>query len=49
MQMSEKRFEIEAWKQLTTNRKWPTADRKMTSLMTSRVPERSCRDLNIFK
>jgi len=42
MQISRKWFEIEeAWKQLTTDRKWPIADRKMTSLMTSRDHERS--------
>jgi len=36
-----KRFEIETWYQLTTNRKWPMADRMMTSSMTSRGRERS--------
>jgi len=36
MQISRKRFEIETWYQLTTNRKWPMADRMMTSSMTSR-------------
>ena len=33
--------EIEAWYQLPTNRKWPMADRMMTSSMTSHDPERS--------
>jgi len=41
MQISRKRFEIEAWYQLPTNRKSPMADRIMTSSMTSRDPERS--------
>jgi len=41
MQISRKRFEIETWYQLITNRKWPTADRMMTSSMTSRDHERS--------
>ena len=41
MQISRKRFEIEARYQLPTNRKWPTADRTMTSSMTSRDPETS--------
>jgi len=36
MQISQKRFEIEAWYELPTNRKWPMADRMMTSSMTSR-------------
>jgi len=39
MQISRKRFEIETWYQLTTNRKWPMADQMMTSSMTSRDPE----------
>jgi len=41
MQISRKRFEIEAWYQLPTNRKWPMADRMVTSSMTSRDLERS--------
>jgi len=41
MQISQKRFEIEAWYQLPTNRKWPMSDRMMTSSMTSRDLERS--------
>jgi len=41
MQISRKQFEIETWYQLTTNRKWPMADRMMTTSMTSRYPERS--------
>jgi len=41
MQISRKRFEIEAWYQLPTNRKRPLADRMMTSSMTSRDPARS--------
>jgi len=41
MQISRKRFEIEAWYQLTTNRKRPMADRMMTSSMTSRDLQRS--------
>jgi len=41
MQISRKRFEIEAWFQLPTNRKWPMADRMMTSSMTSCDLERS--------
>jgi len=28
-----KRFEIQAWYQLPTNRKWPMADQMMTSSM----------------
>jgi len=36
MQISRKRFEIEAWYQLPPNRKWTMADRMMTSSMTSR-------------
>jgi len=40
-QIPRKRFEIEAWYQLPTNRKWPVADGMMTSLMTSRDRERS--------
>jgi len=31
MQISQKRFEIGAWYPLRTNRKWPVADRMMTS------------------
>jgi len=34
MQISQKRFEIEASYQLPTNSKWPMADRMMTSSMT---------------
>jgi len=41
MQISRKRFEIDAWYQLITNWKWPTADRMMTSSMTSRDLQRS--------
>jgi len=41
MQISRKRFEIEALYQLTTNRKWTMADRLMTSSMTSCDCERS--------
>jgi len=41
MQISRKRFELQTWYQLPTNRKWPMADRMMTSSMTSRDPERS--------
>jgi len=42
MQISRKRFEIETWyHQLPTNRKWPMADRMMTSSMTSRDLQRS--------
>jgi len=36
MQMSRKRFEIETWYQLSTNRKLSVADRLMTSSMTLR-------------
>ena len=50
MQMSRKRFEIETWYQLPTNRKWPMADRMMTSSMTSRDRLKGQgRDPNIFK
>jgi len=35
MQISRKRFEIETWYRLPTNRKWPMADRTMTSLMAN--------------
>jgi len=41
MQISRKRFKLETWYQLPTNRKWPMADRMMTSSMTSRDCERS--------
>jgi len=41
MQIYQKRFEMEARYQLTTNRKWPMVDRMMTSSMTSRDRERS--------
>jgi len=41
MQISQKRFEIETWYQLTTNRKWPMADRMMMPSMTWRDHERS--------
>jgi len=41
MQISQKRFEIEVWYQLPTNRKWPMTGRMMTSSMTSRDLERS--------
>jgi len=36
MQISRKRFEIETWNKLPTNKKWPTAERMVTSSMTSR-------------
>ena len=36
-----KRFEIDAWYQLPTNRKWPMVDRMMMSSMTSRDLQRS--------
>jgi len=49
MQLSRKQFEIETWYQLPTNRKWPMADRMMTSSMTSRDREGQGRDPNIFK
>jgi len=48
MQISRKRFEIEAWYQLPTNRKWPMADQMMTSSVTSRELERSRSWPNIF-
>jgi len=51
MQISRKRFELETWNQLTTNRKRPMADRMMTSLMTSRrhvTLKGQGRDPNIF-
>jgi len=35
MRISRKRFEIETWCQLSTNRKWSVADRLMTSSMMS--------------
>jgi len=41
MQISRKRLEIEAWYQLPTNGKRPTADRMMTSSITSHDLERS--------
>ena len=41
MQISRKRFELETWYQIPTNRKRPMADRMKTSSMTSRDPERS--------
>jgi len=40
MQVSRKWFEIVTWYQLLTNRKWPMADRMMTSSMTSYDRER---------
>jgi len=49
MQISRKRFEIEAMYQLSTNRKWPMADQMMTSSMTSRDHEGQGRDPNIIK
>jgi len=39
--LSRKQFELETWYQLPTNRKWPMADRMMTSSMMSRDRERS--------
>jgi len=41
MQISRKRFDLETWYQLPTNRKWPMTDRMMTSSKTSRDRERS--------
>jgi len=41
MPTSRKRFEIQAWYQLPSNRKWPMVDRTMMSLMTSRDLESS--------
>jgi len=41
MQISRKRYEIEARYQIPTNRKWPLADQMMTSWMTSRDPDGS--------
>jgi len=41
MQISGKEFELEAWCQLPTNRKWPMADQMMMSSMTSRDIEGS--------
>jgi len=41
MQISRKRFELETWYQLTTNKKCPMVDRMMTSSMTSRDREGS--------
>jgi len=41
MQISRKRFLIEDWYQLPTNRKWPLAIQMMTSSMTSRDLDRS--------
>ena len=35
MQICWKRFKIQAWHQLPTNRKWPMVFRMMTSLMTT--------------
>jgi len=35
MQISRKRFEIGAWYQIPTNRKWPMPDQLMTSSTTS--------------
>ena len=49
MQISRKRFELQTWNQLPTNRKWPMAEQMMTSPMTSRDPEGQGRDPNIFK
>jgi len=36
-----KRFEIDGWYKLPTNRKWPMADRMMTLSMTSSDLQRS--------
>jgi len=44
-----KRFELEAWYQLPTNRKWPMADRMMTLSMMSHDIQSQGRDPNIFK
>jgi len=41
MQISQKRFEIQAWYHVPTNRKWPMVDRMMTSSKTSHDLERS--------
>jgi len=48
MEISRKRFEIDAWYQLLPNRKWPMVDRMMTSLMTSVTLRGQGRDPNIF-
>jgi len=48
MQISQKQFDIEAWYQSPTNRKWPMADQMMTSSTTSCDLEMSNRDPNIF-
>jgi len=49
MQISQKWFEIEAWYQLPTNRKWPMVDRMMTLSMTSVTLKGQCRDPNNFR
>jgi len=43
MEISQKRFEIEAWYQLPTNRKWPMTDRMMALSMNSHDFEMSLR------
>ena len=48
MQISRKRFEIEAKYQLPTDRKLPMADQMMTSSMTSVTLKGQGRDPNIF-
>jgi len=50
MQISRKRFEIKTWYKLPTIRKWPIADRMMTSsMMTSRDQKGQGCDPSIFK
>jgi len=47
--ISRKRLEIEAWFQMTTNRKWPVANRMVTWPMTSRGPKGQGRYPNMLR
>jgi len=47
--LSRKPLEIEAWFQMTTNRKWPMGNQIVTRPMKSRDPEVQSRDPNTLK
>ena len=49
MEISQKQFELEAWCQLPTNRKWPMVDRMMTSSIRHVTLKGQGRCPNIFK
>jgi len=46
MQISRKRFEIEAWYQVPTNMKWPIADQMMTPVSLKPIISIMARDRN---